>query len=285
MTPFHLRPPPRDWPKRAVILPATGQLSRPRTFSNACPPVGGRSLIARRRSAISFSSAAASRFSFAMESLRFLIWAFIALSARLRSSRAASTAESCCRLSDSRAASRSRSAASAAASSSIFADDALDLGDLRGAGAAEIRVVHQHAAEGRGILLRQQHLELLLPPADVGAAQFRGQHVALLAQRRLVPLALRGQALQRRVALGEALADVAEFRARAAHVLLGVAQLAREGVALVRVAAHRALQRLDALAHLAQLLLGVGLAAGAGTPACARIAARSAAETCRESFN
>ena len=70
---------------------------------------------------MSFSSEAASRFSFAIESLRFLIWAFIALSARLRSSRAESTAVSCCRLSDSRVASRSRSAASASAAASSSA--------------------------------------------------------------------------------------------------------------------------------------------------------------------
>ena len=74
--------------------------------------------------------------------------------------------------------------------------------------------------------------------------------------------AFRGQALEGRVALGEALADVAELRARAAHVFLGVAQLARERVAPVRVAAHRALQRLDALAHLAQFLLGIGVLGG-----------------------
>jgi len=44
----------------------------------------------------------------------------------------------------------------------------------------------------------------------------------------------------------------------ATDILLGIAQLARERVTPVGVAAHRALQFLDAIAHRLELLLGIG---------------------------
>ncbi len=141
-------------------------------------------------------------------------------------------------------------------------DQVLDFRDFAGARAAEIRVVDQHAPERRRILLRQQQLELFHATADIGRAQFRRQHVALLAQGRLARLAIRGDAVEARVTLDDAPADIAELAAGVPDIFLRIAQLAVEGVAPVGVATHRALQRFDALAHFAQLFLGRTLGRG-----------------------
>ena len=84
-----------------------------------------------------------------------------------------------------------------------------------------------------------------------------------------------GQAFRWASLCGEALADVAEALAGAAHVFFSVAQLSRQGVATFGVAAHRALQLLDALTHFAKLLLRIGLAGRGLLFASARAAPRA----------
>ena len=100
--------------------------------------------------------------------------------------------------------------------------------------------------------------------ADVGGAKLRREHVPLFPERRFARPPVGGDGLEVLVAFGEALPHVAEFFARAADIFLGIAQLARERVTPVGVAAHRALQVLDALAHRLEFLLGIGGRSGGG---------------------
>jgi len=53
-----------------------------------------------------------------------------------------------------------------------------DAADALGPRAAEVAVVGEHAAEGRGVLLVEQQLELLLAAVHVGRAQLAGERTA-----------------------------------------------------------------------------------------------------------
>ena len=128
-------------------------------------------------------------------------------------------------------------------------DRLLDLRDAPGAGPAKIRVVDEHAAERRGILLAEQQLQVLLLARDIGGAQLGRQLLALRFLLAFPGGAFRCEVPDALVAFGDPLARRRQALARGAHLFLRFAQLRRKLVLPGDVVPDRPLQRLDLLLH------------------------------------
>src|SRR5690606_20685051 len=136
----------------------------------------------------------------------------------------------------------------------------VDAFDARGAGAVEIVIVGEHAAEADRVLLVEQQLHLFLAAGHVGGAHLPRERVAFRRQPRLAGALLGFQRLQALLLELQGKVRLARGRRGPGEFLLGAAQLGGELIALAEVAGKIALHALDARAQRFQfflLLLGI----------------------------